>query len=156
MIRCAASLLLLALGVLSARATEIIPPPPARHFNDYAGVVRADTAEGLDRRLEEFERTTSNQVIVAIFPKMESDSSVEDYTVRVAQSWHAGIKGKDNGAVLFIFVQSHQMYLQVGYGLEAVIPDALAKRIIEDDIAPYFKKGNYDAGVTSGVAAMGW
>ncbi len=154
MIRCLASLVLFGFGVLGAHATEVIPPPPERHFNDYAGLVRADTAGSLDQRLDEFERATSNQVIVAIFPKMESDSSVEDYTVRVAQSWHAGLKGKDNGAVLFIFAQSHQIYLQVGYGLEPVIPDALARRIIDNDIAPYFKSGNYDAGVTNGVTAI--
>jgi uncharacterized protein len=79
---------------------------------------------------------------------------VEDYTVRVAQSWHAGLKGKDNGAVLFIFAQSHQMYLQVGYGLEPTLTDALSKQIIADEITPAFRKGDYDAGVSAGVAAI--
>jgi uncharacterized protein len=149
-----AGLAFLGLLALSAGAQEVIPPSPAAHFNDYASVVSPATASALDSELAQFERTTSNQVVVAIYPTMQSDSSVEDYTVRVAQSWHAGLKGRDNGAVLFIFAKSHQIYLQVGYGLEGSLPDALAKRIISDEIVPAFKRGDYDAGVTAGVHAI--
>ncbi len=146
------ALLLAAAG--GARASEAIPPAPAAHFNDYASLVSAGTASALDAKLDQFERATSTQIVVAIFPKLESDSSIEDYTVRVAQAWHAGIKGKDNGAVLFIFAQSHQVYLQVGYGLEGAIPDAVAKRIIADEMVPSFRRGDYDGGVTAGVDAI--
>jgi uncharacterized protein len=135
-------------------ATEVIPPSPAAHFNDYAGIASAQTAQRLDAALDQFERETSNQVVVAIYPTMQSDSSVEDYTVRVAQSWHAGLKGKDNGAVLFIFVDSHQMWIQVGYGLEPVLTDALCKRIVSDEIAPRFHAGDYDGGLVAGVNAI--
>jgi uncharacterized protein len=145
---------LVAFAAVRAGAAEVIPPPPEAHFNDYASLVRPETAQKLDRGLAQFERDTSNQILVAIFPKMESDSSVEDYTVRVAQAWHAGIKGRDNGAVLFVFTQSHQLYLQVGYGLEGSLPDALAKRIIADEIAPLFRRGDYDGGLVSGVNAI--
>ncbi|MDW7980336.1 MAG: TPM domain-containing protein [Verrucomicrobiales bacterium] len=135
-------------------AAEVIPPPPKNYFNDYAGVVSPATAAHLDRLLAQFERETSGQIVVAIFPKMQSDSSIEDYTVRVAQAWGVGQKGKDNGAVLFVFVQDRAMYLQVGYGLEAALPDALCKRIIEDVIKPHFRKGDFDAGLTAGVEAL--
>jgi uncharacterized protein len=138
----------------SARAEEVIPPPPAAHFNDYASVVSPSTASTLDAELAQFERTTSNQIVVVIYPTMQSDSSVEDYTVRVAQSWHAGIKGRDNGAVLFIFSKTHQIYLQVGYGLEGALPDAVAKNIISDVIVPAFKRGDFDGGVVAGVHAI--
>ncbi len=147
----------LALWVLSAAwagAAEVIPPPPAEHFNDYASLVSPATAASLNGQLADFERKTSEQIVVAIFPRLESDSSVEDYTVRVAQSWHAGLKGKDNGAVLFVFAESHQVYLQVGYGLEGPIPDALAKRIISEEIAPRFRRGDYDGGMTAAVGAI--
>ncbi len=147
-------LVLLVLAPAGTVAAEVIPPAPQAHFNDYASLVRRDTAVALDQKLAQFERDTSSQVVVAIYPRMESDSSVEDYTVRVAQAWHAGVKGRDNGAVLFIFSQSHQMYLQVGYGLEGAIPDALAKRIIEEVIAPAFRRGDYDGGATAGVSAV--
>src|ERR1700733_12875321 len=85
---------------------------------------------------------------------MQSDSSIEDYTVRVAEAWKVGQKTKSNGAVLFVFVQDHKMFLQVGYGLEAVIPDATAKQIIDNEIKPPFKNGDFDGGVTAGVKAI--
>lgn len=133
---------------------EVLPPAPTAHFNDYASLVSPATAVALDARLADFERQTSNQFVVAIYPKLQSSSSIEDYTVRVAQSWKAGLKGKDNGVVLFIFAQSHQVYIQVGYGLEGALPDALAKRIISEEIVPRFRAGDYDGGVTAAVTAV--
>ena len=105
------------------RAAEVIPPRPAHYFNDYAGIVSPAVAGQLNQQLEQFERDTSNQILVAIYPRMQSDSSVEDYTVRVAQAWGVGQKGRNNGAVLFVFMQEHQIFIQVGYGLEGALPD---------------------------------
>jgi uncharacterized protein len=135
-------------------ADEVIPPPPAAYFNDYASVVSAGAAAQLNQTLENFERQSSEQIVVAVFPKMQSDSSIEDYTVRVARSWQVGQKNKNNGAVLFVFVQDHKMFLQVGYGLEGVMPDALCKRIIDEQITPRFKAGDFDGGLTAGVQAI--
>ena len=135
-------------------ADEVIPPAPAAYFNDYAGVVSSGTAAQLNRTLEDFERQSSEQIIVAVFPKMQSDSSIEDYTVRVARSWQVGQKDKNNGAVLFVFIQDHKMFLQVGYGLEGVLPDALSKRIIDEQISPRFKAGDFDGGLTAGVQSL--
>ncbi len=135
-------------------AGEVIPPPPAAYFNDYANIVSAATASQLNQTLENFERQSSDQIVVAVFPKMQSDSSIEDYTVRVARSWQVGQKNKNNGAVLFVFVQDHKMFLQVGYGLEGVLPDALCKRIIDEQITPRFKAGDFDGGLTAGVQAI--
>jgi uncharacterized protein len=139
---------------LQALAAEVIPPPPQRYFNDYAHVVSAATATRLNQKLEEFERETSSQIVVAIFPKMRSSSSIEDYTVRVAQSWRVGQKAKDNGAVLFVFVQDHRLFIQVGYGLEGALPDALCKRIIDEQITPRFKAGDFDGGLSAGVKSV--
>jgi len=135
-------------------ADEVIPPPPAAYFNDYAGVVSSGTAAQLNQTLEDFERQSSEQIVVAVFPKMQSDSSIEDYTVRVARSWQVGQKDKNNGAVLFVFVQDHKMFLQVGYGLEGALPDALCKRIIDEQITPRFKAGDFDGGLTAGVQSI--
>jgi uncharacterized protein len=137
-----------------AEAAEQVPPAPKQYFNDYAGVVSPATASRLNKTLEDFERETSNQILVVLYPHMESDSSIEDYTVRVAQSWRVGQKAKNNGAVLFVFIQDRKMFLQVGYGLEGALPDALAKRIIENEIKPRFKNGDYDGGLSAGVAAI--
>ncbi|MFO1487861.1 MAG: TPM domain-containing protein [Verrucomicrobiota bacterium] len=139
---------------LAAFAAEVIPPAPARWFNDYTGSVPAATAESLDRQLEEFERTSSSQIVVAVFPKMQSDSSIEDYTVRVAQAWKVGQKAKDNGAVLFVFKDDRKLYLQVGYGLEGALPDARCRQIIANEITPRFKNGDFAGGLSAGVNAI--
>ena len=135
-------------------AAERIPPAPAQYFNDYANVVSPRVAEELNSTLKQFERTSSNQLVVAIFPRMESDSAVEDYTVRVAQAWKVGQQDKKNGAVLFAFMQEHQLYIQVGYGLEGVLPDVTAKRIISNEIVPRFREGDVDGGMRAAVQAM--
>jgi uncharacterized protein len=85
---------------------------------------------------------------------MQSSSSIEDYTVRVAEAWKVGQKQKDNGAVLFVFIQDRSMFLQVGYGLEGALPDALAHQIIENEIKPHFREGNFGAGLTAGIDAI--
>ncbi len=135
-------------------ATERIPSAPARYFNDYAGITSTATTGELNARLEQYERESSNQLLVVIYPRMESDSSVEDYTVRVAQAWGVGQKGRSNGAVLFAFMQEHKLYIQVGYGLEGALPDAIAKRIIERDIVPRFRQRDFDGGMRAAVNAM--
>jgi len=137
-----------------ARASEVIPPPPEQYFNDYAQVVSPATASQLNRTLADFERQTSEQIVVAAYPTMQSDSSVDDYAVRVFRAWKVGQQGKDNGAVLFVFVQDHKMFLATGYGLEGVLPDALCKRIISEQIAPRFKAGDYDGGFRAGVESI--
>lgn len=149
-------LLLLAVvfGAGAAPAAERIPPAPPRYFNDYAGVVSPPVAEELNRVLEQFERESSNQLLVVLYPRMESDSSVEDYTVRVAQAWRVGQAKRNNGAVLFAFMQERQLYIQVGYGLEARLTDALAKRIIEREIVPRFRRADIDGGMRAAVETM--
>jgi len=144
----------LVLFATRATAGEVIPPRPEAYFNDYSHVVSPATAIELNRHLEQFERDTSSQILVAVYPKMQSDSSIEDYTVRVAQSWGVGQKNQNNGAVLFVFVQDHKMHLQVGYGLEGALPDALAKRIIESEIKPYLRNDDFDSGLRAGVTAI--
>jgi uncharacterized protein len=135
-------------------ANEVIPQAPTQYFNDYANAVSSSTASSLNQTLENFERQTSEQILVAVFPTMQSDSSIEDYTIRVARAWQVGQKDKNNGAVLFVFVQDHKMFIQVGYGLEGVLPDALCKRIIDEQISPRFKAGDFDGGLTAGVQSI--
>lgn len=133
---------------------ESVPPPPEAHFNDYTGSISPEVARQLDQRLADYERTSSNQLLVAVFPRMDSPSSVFDYTQRVAASWRVGQAGRDNGAVLFVFLRDREVFLQVGYGLEAVLPDATAKRIIEEEIVPRFRAGDLEGGLSAAVGAM--
>jgi uncharacterized protein len=131
-----------------------MPPKPQKHFNDYAGVVSPAAAQEIDGILQQFERDTSNQILVAIFRRMQSDSSIEDYTVRVAESWGVGRRETDNGAVLFVFVENRSMFLQVGYGLEAALPDATAKSIIENQLKPHFQRGDFEGGVRAAITGI--
>jgi uncharacterized protein len=85
---------------------------------------------------------------------MQSDSSIDDYTYRVAEKWGIGKKGRNNGVALFVFPRDRRMFIQVGYGLEGALPDALAKQIIEREITPRFRAGDYDAGLSAGVDAI--
>jgi uncharacterized protein len=134
-----------------ARAAETIPPKPAGYFNDYAGVVSKEAALRFNEKLAQFERETSNQVLVAVFKKMESDSSIDDYTRRVAQAWAVGQKDRRNGAVLFVFVEDRKMFIQVGYGLEGALTDLTAYDITERHIKPRFRANDYEGGLTTGI-----
>jgi uncharacterized protein len=145
---------LLWLGAASGWSAEVIPPAPKDHFNDYANVVSAATAADMNRTLEDFERQTSSQIVVAVLPRMQSGSSLEDYTRRVAETWKVGQQRTNNGAVLFVFVQDRRVRIEVGYGLEGALPDATAKRIIEDEIVPRFRRGDYEGGLRAGVTAI--
>ena len=141
-------------GTLGALAAETMPSRPDRYFNDYAGVVDQATAAELNEQLAQFERDSSTQILVAIYRSMQSESSVADYTQRIAQTWGVGQQGKNNGAVLFVFVADHQMFIQTGYGLEGALPDATAWDITHNLIAPHFKQNDYAGGLRTGVAAM--
>jgi uncharacterized protein len=136
---------------MNVQAAEVIPPKPDRYFNDYAGVVSRESASRFNEQLAQFERETSDQVVVAVFPKMQSDSDIADYTQRIAQAWGVGQKDRRNGVVLFVFIQDRKMFIQVGYGLEGALPDATAFDITERHIKPLFRTGNYEAGLATGI-----
>ena len=138
-------------SAICIQAAEVIPPKPVAYFNDYAGVVSKDAALRFNEQLAQFERDTSSQVVVAVFPKMETDSSIEDYTQRIAQSWGVGQKDRRNGAVLFVFIQDRKMFIQVGYGLEGALPDITAFDITERHIKPRFRSGDYEGGLATGI-----
>jgi uncharacterized protein len=139
---------------LESQAAEVVPPKPERYFNDYAGVVSNEGALRFNEQLAQFERETSDQVVVAIFPKMQSDSDIADYTQRVAQAWGVGQKERRNGVVLFVFVQDRKMFIQVGYGLEGALPDITAFDITDYRIKPHFRSGDYEGGLAAGIDSI--
>src|SRR2546426_11917328 len=109
----AAALCLLLLAAFAFGADKL-PPPPDRYFTQYTNVVSARVAEALNSKLEAFERESSTQILVVIYPRLPPNAALEDFTVRTAQAWRAGQKGKDNGAVLFVFVADRKMRIEVG------------------------------------------
>jgi uncharacterized protein len=132
-------------------AAETISPKPDRYFNDYAGVVSPGVAQRLNEQLAQFERETSNQVVVAVWRTMPSQSSIEDFTQRTFQAWQVGQKGRNNGAVFFIFVDDHRMRIQPGYGLEGALPDITCNEIIRDAVAPRFRANDFEGGLSAGI-----
>ena len=134
-------------------AAEVTPSFPTRHFDDRAGFVSPVMAARLDARLHEFETRTGHAVYVSIFPKLPSPS-LEDFTVRTATAWRIGRKNVDDGAILFAFVADRKLRIEVGYGLEGDIPDALAHRILGEYVTPALKAGRIDDAFEAGVAAL--
>jgi uncharacterized protein len=154
-LKVALALVIALLGAMrSGAVAETMPSRPDRYFNDYAGVVDSSAALELNEQLAQFERETSTQLLVAIYRTMQSESSVADYTQRIAQSWGVGQKSGNNGAVLFVFIENRQMFIQTGYGLEGALPDATCWDITHNVIAPHFKQGDFTGGLRAGVTAM--
>jgi uncharacterized protein len=144
----------ISLVALPARAAEVIPPKPPGYFQDNAGVVSKEAALRFNEQLAQFERETSNQVVVAVFPKMQSDDDVAAYTQRIAHNWAVGQKDKRNGVVLFVFVQDRKIFIQAGYGLEGSLPDATAFDIYENRIKPRFRNNDYEGGLAVGIDSI--
>jgi uncharacterized protein len=107
----------------------------------------------LEATLKAERDSTSNQIAVLTIPSLEGQS-LEEYSLAVAEKWLLGKKEKDNGVLLLIVVKDKRIRIEVGYGLEGVLTDALSSRINRNEITPYFRQGNYDAGVSAGVAAI--
>jgi uncharacterized protein len=146
--------LLATFGPPAASVAQTTPPVPSAHFNDYAGLVTAAQRDRLNAKLRRFADETSTQIVVAVMPGLPEDDALEDFTVRTAQAWRAGQKGLDNGAILFVFVKDRKIRIEVGYGLEGALPDAIAKRIIDEQIVPAFRAGDPAAGLSAGIEAM--
>jgi uncharacterized protein len=151
--RLAPALLLLVLLAAPAVAALRIPPPPDRRINDYAGVLSAGERERLEQRLIAREATSRNQVVVAIFKSLEGES-LEAYSIRLAQAWRVGQKGVDNGVVFLVFLDDRKMRIEVGYGLEGSLTDAVSSSILRDVVAPRFREGRIADGIGAGLDAI--
>src|SRR4030095_5256850 len=130
-----------------------IPPGPTARVNDYAGMLDASSRLELEQKLKSFEETTSNQIVVATFPSLEGEI-LEDFSVRLAETWNLGKKGRDNGVLLLIFKEDRALRIETGYGLEGALPDAVSRSIIENKIIPEFRRGDFKAGIFSGVDSI--
>jgi uncharacterized protein len=143
------------LPFLLALVTAIsIPPKPASYLTDHAHVLDAARAHALNEKLAQFERDTSNQLLVYVDRKLPPDTTIEQFANEAMHKWGVGQKGKDNGAVLFLFIDDRKMRIEVGYGLEAALTDARARDITSTIIKPYLKKQDYIGAAEAGASAM--
>ena len=120
---------------------------------DGAGLLSAATEERLERQLEAHESRTSNQVVVVTLPSLQG-YSIERFGVELGRHWQIGQAGRDNGALLIVAPKERKVRIEVGYGLEGDLTDILSRSIIENEITPHFKRGDFDAGIGAGVGAM--
>lgn len=149
---CIAILLAIAAVRLFAAETPI-PSAPTEWVTDTAGFISTQTVDSLNQRLRAYEQQTGHQILVYI-AKTTGDDPLDDWAVRAFAKWKVGRKGIDDGLVLFIMSQDHRLRIEVGYGLEGQVPDALAGRVINEVIAPRIRAGQPDAAVTSGIDAI--
>lgn len=123
------------------------------YVNDHADILSDKTKARLTALSTEIEdKTTSQLAILTIDTTAPLD--IETYALKLFEKWGIGQKGKDNGVLVLVALKDRKVRIEVGYGLEGAIPDALAKNIIEKDMIPFFKKGDYDAGVLQAAAAV--
>ncbi|MBM4262188.1 MAG: YgcG family protein [Deltaproteobacteria bacterium] len=140
--------------VLAAAWAHALDVPALRgRVNDYAGVMSAGQVQSLESQLAQLERDTGHQVAVLTVPTLDGED-IEGFSIRVAENWKIGRKGFDNGAILVVAVKDRRLRLEVGYGLEGVLPDAIAKRITSSFIVPRFRGGDYGGGIVAGIDAV--
>ena len=147
-------ILLLARVGVGAQPEDGLPAKPARYVSDRAFVLSEEFVSQLNSRLETFERETSNQVVVALFSKLPPGAEIAQYSTQVFRSWQVGQAGKDNGVVLFVFKDDHKLFIATGRGMEGALPDVTGKQIIESEIVPHFKTGDFAGGIDAGVSAI--
>lgn len=123
------------------------------YVNDYADILSSKAKAKLTALSAEIENKTTSQLAILTIDTT-SPLDIETYAVKIFEKWGIGQKGKNNGVLILAAVKDRALRIEVGYGLEGAIPDALARNIIEKSIIPFFKKGDYDEGILQGAAVV--
>jgi uncharacterized protein len=144
---------LLVLLLSGAAHADVALPPLTQRVTDLTATLDAGQTQTLESRLAEFEAKKGAQLAVLIVPTTQPES-IEQFGIRVVEAWKLGRKGVDDGALLLVAKNDHTLRIEVGYGLEGVLNDATAHRIIDEVIVPRFKRGEFYPGIESGTAAM--
>jgi len=137
--------------ILGGVAVADVPVPPLQtRVTDLTGILSEQQRSSIEQNLAAFEARKGAQIGVLILPTTKPET-IEQYAVRVQETWKLGRKGVDDGVLLVVAKDDRALRIEVGYGLEGVLPDATAKRIIDDDITPQFRRGDFFAGINAGV-----
>jgi uncharacterized protein len=151
--RAGARLLALCLALLPAWAWAELAVPPVARVTDLTGTLSSAQQRSLSDKLAALETAKGSQLAVLMVPTTQPET-VEQYALRVAERWKLGRKGVDDGALLLIAKNDRALRIEVGYGLEGVIPDAIANRVIDEIIVPRFRQGDYAGGVDAGIERL--
>jgi uncharacterized protein len=139
------------LGCGLAVAAPFRPPPsPTRWVTDGTGLLSEGVRAALDQRLARYQQDTGHQVVVWV-GEAQGDASLEEWAARTFEAWGIGRKGKDDGVGIFVFPRERRLRIEVGYGLEGDLPDAVANRILDEEVLPRLKAGQPDAAITAAV-----
>ncbi len=136
----------------SAVAALDVPSLVSR-VNDAAGMISPQAEAALEAKLADLEKNESTQVVILTVPSLEGEP-IEDFSIKVAEAWKIGQKGVDNGVLFLVSRDDHKVRIEVGYGLEGRLTDLLAGRIVQNEVTPAFKAGQFDAGFQRGVDAI--
>ncbi len=144
--------------VTSARAQDIPEPmTPKRIVNDFTGLFSKQEQAALEKKLTEFNNNSSTQIAVVTVPTLNG-YDINDYAARLGEKWGIGQKGKDNGIVILIKPKTGrekgEIAISVGYGLEGVVPDVIASRIIRNEIIPAFQQNAYYKGIDKATSVL--
>jgi hypothetical protein len=144
-------LLLLAAASLPLRALEV--PRLEGRVNDYARILKPAEKSELESFLASVEQKTTAQLVLLTIPSLEGEP-LEEYSMRVAETWKIGQKGQDNGVIMLVALEDRAVRIEVGYGLEPILPDGKCGTIIRQAIIPEFRGGNYFGGIQAGFQTM--
>lgn len=150
--RLGATWLLLVLSLVGPALSLEVPYLSGRVV-DLAGIVPEATEQRIEAKALELEQRTGAQIVVLTISSLEGES-LEDFTIRVVDEWKLGQAGQDNGVLIFVAVDERRMRIEVGYGLEGVLTDAMSGRILDGAIAPRFREGDFGGGLERGVDAV--
>jgi len=150
----AAAFIALALSLVAAPASAAptFPPLTGRVVDD-AHVLSAATVTDLTAKLADLETKTGRQLVVVTVPSLQGDE-IEDYGYQLGRAWGIGQKGKDNGALFIVAPTEHKVRIEVGYGLEPILTDALSSVILQEQVLPKFRTGDVEGGVVAGTNAI--
>src|SRR5882757_11230213 len=138
--------------IVPAFALVAVPPLTGRVV-DQTGTLSGGDIASLTQTLKEFESRKGSQIAVLIVPTTDGEA-IEQFSIRVAEAWKIGRKKTDDGALLVVAKNDRHLRIEVGYGLEGALTDVTTKRIIDEDITPKFKTGDFAGGVSAGVSRM--
>jgi uncharacterized protein len=141
------------LSVACLAQAQIAVPPVQGRVTDTTGALSAEARQDLDARLAAIETQKGSQVVILLVPSTQPED-LAAFGIRVADAWKIGRGKVDDGVILLVALQDRKLRIEVGRGLEGAIPDAIAKRIISEDIAPHFKQGDFHGGLAAGVSRI--
>jgi len=149
----AAALVVFMLAAGGVALAEVAVPPLTARVTDLTQTLDAQQRSTLEQTLQAFEARKGSQIAILIVPSTQPES-IEQYGIRVAEQWRLGRKRVDDGALLIIAKDDHRARIEVGYGLEGALDDAVCARIIREIITPRFRQGDYYGGITDGITRM--